>query len=87
MISDGVDLLIISPNEAQPLTAIVEEAYNKGIPVIVIDRKTSSSLYTAYVGADNYELGKMAGQYVGSTSKGPVNLLEIMGTTIRGIAA
>src|SRR5471030_926626 len=45
MISDGIDLLIISPNEAQPLTAIVEEAYNKGIPVIVIDRKTSSSLY------------------------------------------
>ncbi len=79
MISDGVDLLIISPNEARPLTAIVEEAYNKGIPVIVIDRKTSSSLYTAYVGADNYELGKMAGQYIGSTSKGPVNLLEIMG--------
>jgi signal transduction histidine kinase/CheY-like chemotaxis protein/ABC-type xylose transport system substrate-binding protein len=79
MLVDGIDLLIISPNEAQPLTAIVEEAYNKGIPVIVIDRKTSSSLYTAYVGADNYELGKMAGQYVGSTSKGPVNLLEIMG--------
>jgi signal transduction histidine kinase/DNA-binding response OmpR family regulator len=79
MLGDGIDLLIISPNEAQPLTAIVEEVYNKGIPVIVIDRKTSSSLYTAYVGADNYELGKMAGQYVGSTSKGPVNLLEIMG--------
>ena len=79
MISDRVDLLIISPNEAQPLTEIVEQAYNKGIPVIVIDRKTASSLYTAYVGADNYELGKMAGQYVGSTSKGPINLLEIMG--------
>ena len=79
MLKDGIDLLIISPNEAQPLTPVVEEAYNKGIPVIVIDRKTASSFYTAYVGADNYELGKMAGQYVGSTSKEPVNVLEITG--------
>jgi signal transduction histidine kinase/AraC-like DNA-binding protein len=79
MLNDGIDLLIISPNEAKPLTPVVEEAYNKGVPVIVIDRKTASSLYTAYVGADNYELGKMAGQYIGSTLKGPINLLEIMG--------
>lgn len=79
MLHQGIDLLIISPNEAQPLTKIVEETYNKGIPVIVIDRKTSSALYTAYVGADNYELGKMAGEYIGSTFKGPIELLEIMG--------
>ena len=79
MLQDGIDLLIISPNEAQPLTPVVEEAYNKGVPVIIIDRKTASSLYTAYVGADNYELGKMAGQYVGSMSKEPVNVLEITG--------
>jgi len=79
MLNKGIDLLIISPNEAQPLTAVVEDAYNKGIPVIVIDRKTASSLYTAYVGADNYEIGKMAGEYIGTTSNGPVNVLEVMG--------
>ena len=79
MLQQGIDLLIISPNEAQPLTGIVEETYNKGIPVIVIDRKTASSLYTAYVGADNYQLGKTAGQYLGSISKGDVSVLEIMG--------
>jgi ABC-type sugar transport system substrate-binding protein len=79
MLDEGIDLLIISPNEARPLTPIVEEAYHKGIPVIVIDRKTTSDAYTAYVGADNYQIGKMAGQYVGSTSRGPVNLLEVMG--------
>jgi signal transduction histidine kinase/AraC-like DNA-binding protein/DNA-binding LacI/PurR family transcriptional regulator len=79
MLTNGIDLLIISPNEAQPLTPIVEEAYNKGIPVIIIDRKTSSSLYTAYVGADNYEVGKLAGEYVGSTLPGEINILEVMG--------
>lgn len=79
MVDDGIDLLIISPNEAKPLTGIVEQTYNKGVPVIVIDRKTSSSLYTAYVGADNYQIGKMAGEYLGSILDGPSHVLEIMG--------
>jgi len=79
MVDQGIDLLIISPNEAQPLTGIVEQTYNKGIPVIVIDRKTASSLYTAYVGADNYQIGKMAGEYLGSLLKGHGNVLEVMG--------
>ena len=34
----GVNLLMISPNEAKPLTAVVRKAYERGIPVIVIDR-------------------------------------------------
>jgi signal transduction histidine kinase/DNA-binding response OmpR family regulator/ABC-type xylose transport system substrate-binding protein len=79
MLRDGIDLLVISPNEAQPLTPIVEEVYNKGIPVIVTDRKTSSPAYTAFVGGDNYQLGKMAGEYIGSGSQGNVNILELMG--------
>ncbi|WP_233260865.1 substrate-binding domain-containing protein, partial [Pedobacter sp. HMWF019] len=69
MLEQGIDLLIISPNEAKPLTPIVEQTYNKGIPVIIIDRKTSSGSYTAYVGADNYQIGKMAGEYAGMMLK------------------
>lgn len=79
MLEKGIDILIISPNEAQPLTPVVEKAYNKGTPVIIIDRKTSSSLYTAYVGADNYQVGKMAGEYAGNVLKGHGNILEVMG--------
>jgi signal transduction histidine kinase/AraC-like DNA-binding protein/CheY-like chemotaxis protein len=79
MLDSGIDLLIISPNEAQPLTGIVEQIYNKGIPVIVIDRKISSSLYTAYVGADNYQVGKLAGEYIGSLLHGKGNVMEVMG--------
>jgi len=80
MLNKNIDLLIISPNEAHPLTAVVEEAYNKGIPVIVIDRKTSSPHYTAYVGANNYEIGKMAADYIANAvlkRKGTV--AEVMG--------
>lgn len=79
MINKGINILIISPNEAQPLTPVVEEAYNKGIPVIIIDRRTASSLYTAYVGADNFQIGKMAGEYTGKILKGNGNIVEVMG--------
>ncbi|MFU1857182.1 hypothetical protein BWD42_21410 [Sphingobacterium sp. CZ-UAM] len=59
----GIDLLIVSPNEAEPLTPIVDSVFQRKIPVIVTDRKTSSGQYNAYVGADNLAIGKLAGQY------------------------
>jgi len=59
-----IDLLIISPNEATPLTAVVAKAYNKGIPVIVLDRKVDGDAYTTWIGADNVEIGRTAGKYV-----------------------
>ena len=67
---EGVDLLIISANEAAPMTPIVEEAYQKGIPVILVDRKILSDKYTAYIGADNYEIGRAVGNYIASSLKG-----------------
>ena len=79
LINNHIDLLIISPNEASPLTEIVEKVYSKGIPVIVLDRKTSSSQYTAYVGAENYQVGRMAGQYISKLLKGNGKIVEILG--------
>ncbi|MBD0277415.1 MAG: substrate-binding domain-containing protein [Flavisolibacter sp.] len=79
LLQEDIDLLIISPNEAEPLTPVVEEAFNKGIPVIVVDRKIASSLYTAYVGGDNYEVGKMAGEYAVHLLNGKGKVIEITG--------
>lgn len=79
MLEQQIDLLIISPNEAQPLTPIVEAAYQKGIPVVVIDRKIASRQYTAYVGADNFQVGRLAADYIGSAWKDKANVIEIMG--------
>lgn len=75
----GVDLLIISANEAAPMTPIVEEAYQKGIPVITVDRKILSDKYTAYIGADNYEIGRAVGNYIASCLKGKGNIVELTG--------
>lgn len=62
-ITQQIDLLIISPNEATPLTAIVKQAYQKGIPVLVLDRKVDGDAYTEFIGADNVDIGRQAGQY------------------------
>jgi len=76
---EGVDILIVSPNEAQPITPIVEEVYASGIPVIVVDRKIASDKYTAYVGGDNYEIGNIAGAYAASLLPEGGKILEISG--------
>lgn len=75
----GVDLLVVAPNEAAALTPVVEEAFDKGIPVVVIDRKILSDKYTAYIGADNYEIGKAVGNYVAARLKGQGRVVEIAG--------
>ncbi|HEX6430191.1 MAG TPA: substrate-binding domain-containing protein, partial [Niastella sp.] len=79
LLQKNIDLLIISPNEAEPLTPVVETAFHKVIPVIVVDRKISTPLYTAYVGGDNYEIGKMAGQYAVHLLNGKGKIIEITG--------
>ncbi len=79
LVNEHIDLLIVSPNEAQPLTPIVEEVFSKGIPVIVIDRKISSAQYTAYIGANNYEVGKIAGQYSANLLNKKGTITEVLG--------
>lgn len=78
-IKQKVDLLIVSPNEANPITPAVEQAIQNNIPVIIIDRRTTSDVYTSFVGADNYEIGKTAGEYVVELLKGGGKVLEITG--------
>ena len=78
-IAEKVDLIIVSPNEAVPLTPVIEKAMHEGIPVVLVDRKTSNSQYTAFVGADNYQIGKEVGVYTVNLLNGKGNVVEIRG--------
>ena len=78
-IDQEVDLLIVAPNEASPITPVVEEAFNKGIPVIMVDRKILSDRYTAFIGADNLEIGKAVGTYIANLLQGKGKVIEITG--------
>lgn len=79
LIKKKVDLLIVAPNEAEAITQVIEKVYDAGIPVILVDRKINSEKYTAYVGADNYEIGRRAGEYIADRLKGKGRVIEIAG--------
>ena len=78
-ISSEVDLLIVSPNETDPITPVVEKAFRRGIPVIVVDRKINSNMYSAYIGANNYEIGTLAGNYIAELLDGNGSIVEVWG--------
>lgn len=82
-IQQKVDLLIISPNEAAPLTDVVAKAYDKGIPVIVLDRNVNGDKYTMWIGADNQVIGKQAGTYAADwckkNNRNPCRVIELRG--------
>jgi len=78
-VSAKVNLIIISPKEAQPLTEPVAEAMQAGIPVIVLDRKLLGTNYTCFIGADNKKIGKAAGEWIVKALNGHGNVVELMG--------
>jgi len=79
LVDDGIDLLIVAPNQVQTISPAIDRAYDKGIPVIVFERKTSSQKYTAFISADNYEMGRVMGEYIISRLHGEGTVLEIKG--------
>jgi ribose transport system substrate-binding protein len=78
-VNAGVDLIIVSPKEAAPLTPPVAAAYEKGIPVIVLDRRVLGNKYTCFIGADNKKIGKAAGQWIVDNLGGIGQLVELKG--------
>jgi ribose transport system substrate-binding protein len=78
-LSQGIDLLIISPKEAAPLTDIVKKVYQSGIPVIVLDRKILGDTFTCFIGADNFLIGKEAGKCIVDLLGGKGNIVELKG--------
>ena len=78
-VDEGVDLLIVSPNQLSAISKAVERAYDKGIPVILYDRKTNSDKYTAFIGCDNYTIGKSMGTFIAHQLQGKGRIVEIRG--------
>lgn len=79
LLATGIDLLIVAPNQMATITPAIDRAFDKGIPVIVFERKTSSQKYTAFMSADNYEMGRVMGEYIATRLHGKGRVLEVMG--------
>ena len=78
-VDEEVDLLIISPNQLSAISKAVERAYDKGIPVLLYDRKTNSAKYTAFIGCDNYAIGNSMSKFIAQQLKGKGRIVEICG--------
>ena len=79
LVETGIDLLIVAPNQVSTISPAIDRAYDKGIPVIVFERKTNTKKYTAYMGADNYEMGHLMGEYVANRLEEHGRIIEVMG--------
>ena len=79
LVGAGIDLLIVAPNQVSTISPAIDRAYDKGIPVIVFERKTNTKKYTAYMGADNYEMGHLMGEYVANRLNERGRIIEVMG--------
>ena len=79
LVGTGIDLLIVAPNQVSTISPAIDRAYDKGIPVIVFERKTNTNKYTAYMGADNYEMGHLMGEYIATRLNERGRIIEVMG--------
>ena len=79
LVASGIDLLIVAPNQVATISPAIDRAFDQGIPVIVFERKTNSQKFTAFISADNYEMGRIMGEYIVSRLKGRGRVLEIKG--------
>ena len=79
LVACGIDLLIVAPNQVATISPAIDRAYDSGIPVIVFERKTNSQKFTAFMSADNYEMGRQMGEYIAKRLNGNGKVLEVMG--------
>ena len=78
-IDEGVDLLIVAPNQLGILSTAIDRAYDAGIPVVLYDRKSDSEKYTAFMGCDNYLIGQSMGSFIAQRLQGNGRVVEIRG--------
>lgn len=86
-IQQGVDVIAFSPVVRTGWDAVLLEAKNAGIPVILTDRAVDTQetdVYETFIGADFVDEGRRAGQWVAdqyADATGPVHIVQLEGTT------
>ena len=86
-IDEGVDLILVSPNEPEPLVPLVEEAQQKGIPVISFDRRLKGDGCTMHIEVDNEALGREVAEYATALFPQGARILEVEGNIHTSAAA
>ena len=77
-VEQGVDLLVVAPGQVT-ISPAIDKAYKKGIPVIIFDRRTRSNKYTAYIGADNHDIGASMAEFMANANTEGTEVVELCG--------
>lgn len=77
-VEQGVDLLVVAPGQVT-ISPAIDKAYEKGIPVIIFDRRTRSNKYTAYIGADNHDIGASMAEFMANANTEGTEVVELCG--------
>lgn len=77
-VEQGVDLLVVAPGQVS-ISPAIDKAYEKGIPVIIFDRRTRSNKYTAYIGADNHDIGASMAEFMANANTAGTKVVELCG--------
>jgi ABC-type sugar transport system substrate-binding protein len=87
-IAQGVDVIGLPPVVEDGWDAVLTEAKNAGIPVIIVDRSVSAdeSLYAAHIGSDMFLEGQRAAEEFNKAMPDGGAVLELSGTTGSGAA-
>jgi simple sugar transport system substrate-binding protein len=83
-VAQGVDAILLAPVVATGWDAVLKEAKEANIPVVLLDRMVDSSpdLYLTAIGSDLVHEGKVAGQWlVDDEGSKECNIVELQGTT------
>lgn len=78
-IRQKVDLIIVAPNTTKAISPAIKRALDSHIPIILVDRFIDSEDPTAYIGANNFEIGEMVGEYVASRLEHKGKVFEVTG--------
>ena len=82
-IQQDVDYIVLAPIQSAGWEAVLQEAKDAGIPVIVADRQVDApaEMYDAFLGTDTHVEGVAAGNWLAEYLNGePAKILEIYGT-------
>lgn len=79
LLSKDIDLLFIEPAAEAPLTAVVEKAADKGIPVVLVSTRVNTDKYTTWISRNNVQVGFMYADYMGRKLNGKGGVVLLMG--------
>ncbi len=78
----GIDALVILPHNPSTLQKVIEEAYQSGIYVVVVDRELPKPAQHMFIAGDNPGLGEVGAKWLAKEMNGRGKIVVLEGMSI-----